>query len=332
MKLLANNLTFLLVVVSRFVLAEDKPYEYIPSEYHQVVKEEFSDKLHLGKCLIKGKVINPFTEEPVQGGIVSNFSRTAYDLTDSSGYYEFELNSQDTSLFFYHEKFNEIIVWSIQLKDQHITTIYFYTSERLPDGVIQVAEKPVIYLYPEQITEVSIQLNTSISLDFTYPTYEDGWHLTAHPDGKIVCNDREYPYLFWEGTNDQLDFKQENGLIPAYFVRTDTIIPFLENILNEFGLTSRESTDFITYWAPRMTAQPYVTIQFLVDEDYSKNIAELLISPKPDNMRRIFMTFSLSSAPIPPRNLIKPVFEGFSREGFVLIEWGGCQLNSVPGL
>ena len=43
--------------------------------------------------------------------------------------------------------------------------------------------KPVIYLYPEQETTVSVSLDYAGTLTATYPAYEDGWRVTAEPDG-----------------------------------------------------------------------------------------------------------------------------------------------------
>ncbi|MCL2615994.1 MAG: hypothetical protein FWD30_04250, partial [Dehalococcoidia bacterium] len=39
--------------------------------------------------------------------------------------------------------------------------------------------KPVIYLYPDATSEVTVKLRYNGILDFTYPAYDDGWHVTA---------------------------------------------------------------------------------------------------------------------------------------------------------
>ena len=36
------------------------------------------------------------------------------------------------------------------------------------------AEKPVIYLYPEEVTDVTVQLDYDGQLTCTYPAYENG--------------------------------------------------------------------------------------------------------------------------------------------------------------
>ena len=64
----------------------------------------------------------------------------------------------------------------------------------------ECAEKPVIYLYPEQKTAVSVSLDYAGTLTATYPAYENGWHVTAEPDGTLYDEaGNEYSYLFWEG-------------------------------------------------------------------------------------------------------------------------------------
>ena len=55
---------------------------------------------------------------------------------------------------------------------------------------IAVPEKPVIYLYPEVPTEVSVKLTIDGKLTCTYPAYDKGWdNFTAHPDGTLIFPD-----------------------------------------------------------------------------------------------------------------------------------------------
>ena len=42
-------------------------------------------------------------------------------------------------------------------------------------------EKPVIYLYPEQETDVRVTLDLAGELTCTYPAYGDGWSVRAAP-------------------------------------------------------------------------------------------------------------------------------------------------------
>ena len=58
------------------------------------------------------------------------------------------------------------------------------------------AAKPVIYLYPEEETQVTVQLDYAGELTCTYPAYQDGWTVTASPDGTLTDNQgHTYNYL-----------------------------------------------------------------------------------------------------------------------------------------
>ena len=69
-------------------------------------------------------------------------------------------------------------------------------------GNVAVPEKPVLYLYPEEETEVTVTLDFDGTLTSTYPDYGDGWTVTARPDGTLTdpATGREYYCLFWEGS------------------------------------------------------------------------------------------------------------------------------------
>ena len=62
------------------------------------------------------------------------------------------------------------------------------------------AAKPVLYLYPEEETEVTVTLDFDGTLTSTYPDYGDGWTVTARPGGTLTdpATGREYYCLFWE--------------------------------------------------------------------------------------------------------------------------------------
>ena len=68
--------------------------------------------------------------------------------------------------------------------------------------VEQAAAKPVIYLYPEEETAVTVKLDYAGALTCTYPAYGDGWAVTACPDGTLTDDaGQTYSYLYWEGTD-----------------------------------------------------------------------------------------------------------------------------------
>ena len=178
--------------------------------------------------------------------------------------------------------------------------------------------KPVIYLYPEQETTVSVSLDYAGMLTATYPAYEDGWTVTAEPDGTLHDeNGNEYSYLFWEG-EDKTDYDFSTGFCVAGADTAD----FLREKLAEIGLTPREYNEFIVYWLPKMQDNPYNLISFQ-SEAYT-DAAKLDIDPTPDSVLRVFMAWK----PLGRPQTIEPqTFTPFARDGFTVVEWGGCEVK-----
>jgi hypothetical protein len=178
-----------------------------------------------------------------------------------------------------------------------------------------VTAKPVIYLYPEEETEVSVKLDYKGTLTCTYPAYREGWRVLASPDGTLtgLSDGREYSYLFWEGVDDA-----EYDLTYGYCVKGEDTAAFLQDTLAKMGLTAREYNEFIVYWLPKMQNNPYNLITFQ-GKAYT-DIAPLEIIPAPDSMLRVFMVYKPLEAPIEAE---EPEITPFERTGFTVIEWGG---------
>ncbi len=177
-------------------------------------------------------------------------------------------------------------------------------------------EKPVIYLYPEATTEVSVKLTVNGKLTCTYPAYRDGWRVTASPDGTLTDADgMTYNYLYWEGIS-YTDWDWSRG----FCVRGEDTAAFLEDALARLGLSRREANEFIVYWLPRMEPNPYNIIAF--QTDVYTDAAKLDIVPAPDTLIRVFMTFRASDTYVDmePQVLTAPL-----RTGFVAVEWGGSE-------
>ena len=176
--------------------------------------------------------------------------------------------------------------------------------------------KPVIYLYPEEKTEVSVWVDFTEGgeLTCTYPEYGEGWEVTALPDGTIYDKDgNEYYCLYWEGSGSA-EFEYGKGWCVA---GSDTAA-FLREKLLGIGLTAREANEFIIYWLPELQKNPYNLITFHTD-DYAKSVP-LTVSPIPDTVIRVFMTYE----PADTFTEIKPqTLPHYEREGFTLVEWGG---------
>lgn len=182
----------------------------------------------------------------------------------------------------------------------------------------ECAEKPVIYLYPEQKTAVSVSLDYAGTLTATYPAYENGWHVTAEPDGTLYDEaGNEYSYLFWEGESKP-DYDFSKGFCVAGADTAD----FLRETLAEIGLTPKEYNEFIVYWLPKMQENPYNLISFQ-SERYT-DIAKLDIDPTPDSVLRVFMAWKPLSK---PQTIEPQTFTPFARDGFTVVEWGGCEVK-----
>lgn len=182
-----------------------------------------------------------------------------------------------------------------------------------------LAEKPVIYLYPEKAEEVSVWLDYDGELICTYPAYENGWHVIARPDGTLqdLRDGQEYSYLFWEGTADT-----QYDMSTGFVVKGDDTAAFLQEKLSELGLTPAEYNEFIVYWLPKMQENPWNLITFQTDAYTSQ--AALHIEPEPDSVIRVFMVYQALEKPI---DVPEPVLRSVSREGFTVVEWGGTEVK-----
>jgi len=174
--------------------------------------------------------------------------------------------------------------------------------------------KPVIYLYPEETTQVSVALELNGELTCTYPAYNTGWEVTAAPDGTLTDRSGQtYHYLYWEGNvHTQWDLSQ------GFCVKGEDTAVFLEDALAKLGLTRREANEFIVYWLPLMEQNPYNLISFQA-QAYT-DVAKLNISPAPDTLIRVFMVWRASEDYV---NLEPQEFSTPERRGFTAVEWGG---------
>ena len=180
------------------------------------------------------------------------------------------------------------------------------------------AYKPVIYLYPETVMEVSVKLDLVGELTCTYPAYNEGWKVEANPSGLLKDeNGMEYNYLYWEGILDaSYDFSQ------GFCIKGEDTAIFLEEALEQLGLNRKEANEFIVYWLPLMQDNPYNVISF--QTGVYCEAAELLVNPAPDTLIRVFMTYKVSNeyVEIEAQELSSP-----ERTGFVAVEWGGAKVR-----
>lgn len=222
--------------------------------------------------------------------------------------------------FYVSNKYREIIIPKLILDSGYSITVQlnFKSSEREN----MMVKKPVIYLYPETKTDVEIEVKPKGDLTFAYPEYQHGWKIQAHPNGELTLNNNKYNYLFWESKQE---FKHDDfDLSRGFIVGKDETVQFLEEKLTAFGLNSKEKADFITFWGPELIQNSNNFIHFIFNEECDQ-FAELSISPKPENVFRIYILFSevkdTEFIEILPQEIPQ-----LTRNGFTIIEWGGSEI------
>jgi len=93
------------------------------------------------------------------------------------------------------------------------------------------------------------------------------------------------------------------------------------------GLNSREQADFITYWGPRLLQNEFNYIRFEFN-DACNQFAELNITPKPNQVYRIYITWRKSTG---NETKIAQKIIPLKRSGFTVLEWGGIEIKETTG-
>lgn len=328
MKLLLSILT-----IFCFATGFSEERKSLPHGNYVVISDEYSSILKPGECIVRGKIHNPnYVSDDqklpaIAGAYIGTLDKTRFTYSNDKGEFNLVLKEGDTSIYMFAQGYDEVVIWNYKFRSQHVVNIDFYAYDNY--NMMEV-DKPVIYCYSEIELPVHIEFVPKGELTFTYPVYENGWDMLVNSHGITDSKtNKTYPYLFWEAETDDLNFRSEDGIIGATLIRTDTLVAYLENTLAQIGLNETEQTDFITFWAPRMLEKEFAVIQFLTDDMYEKNIAELHIEPQPESMLRLYMFYmplNIDYAPFPIRG---QQFESFERKGFTVVEWGGSEMPSI---
>lgn len=180
--------------------------------------------------------------------------------------------------------------------------------------------KPIVYLYPECETELTVTLGHPERLSCVYPAYDEGWNVSVKPDGTMtdLATGRNLYALYWEGIPG--DFAQTDE---GFCVAGKDTAAFLEEKLALLGLSEREAEEMIIYWLPLMKGNPFNYIRFASAEEIDAYMP-LGFSVQPDSIIRVLMLTKPLDAPV---KVSEQIIETPVREGFVAVEWGGVRLG-----
>ncbi len=175
--------------------------------------------------------------------------------------------------------------------------------------------KPVLYLYPENETNVKVTFSNPEFLTTTYPKYNSSWNVKALPNGDLYDKDGKYYYaLYWdEKRYNEVDFHE------GFYVEDKDAINFLEEKLSIIGLSDKERNEFIMYWLPIMEKNGKNLVYFELTKEREKT-NKLIIEPKPDSLLRVSIHIKKVNR---KTNIKEQKLESFKRNGFTAVEWGG---------
>jgi hypothetical protein len=267
-------------------------------------------------CSISGTLVYEFGDDVVERALVKLKEVSIDALSDFDGKFNLENISAGSYTLEIHEDDINVCIININLNaGDHVT------FDAIVAKYADIKDlKPIIYIYPEEKTEVEIELIYDGEITTTYPKYpKGGWKVTASPDGTLIDeNNKEYYALYWEGKPNQ-----PLGIQDGFVVSKDGTIAFLEEKLALLGLNSKESNEFIIFWLPILEKNKFNLIHFS-GSDYLER-AELKISPTPQTVIRIAMVFKgLDEEFDFPVQDLTPLTR--TRNGFTVVEWGGQEL------
>ena len=175
--------------------------------------------------------------------------------------------------------------------------------------------KPILYLYPEKETNVTVTFEHPEFLETTYPKFTNSWNVKASPNGDLYDKNGKYYYaLYWDEKKvHTVDFTE------GFYVEGKNAIDFLEEKLTIIGLNAKERNEFIMYWLPILEKNKKSLVYFELTEE-RENVNKINISPKPDSLLRVVIHVKKVDKKV---NIKEEKLTGFNRTGFVAVEWGG---------
>lgn len=262
-------------------------------------------------------------KEPLIGVSIIELGTTNGVVSDYDGNYSIMVKDSSSDLEFSFIGYERQVIRVN--KHRKINIVLKIDSIKSKEYEIIRVGKPAIYLYPEETKEVSVKVSTGCQILTTYPEYNQGWNVTAYPNGKLINkkDGLEYFYLFWDGkmalSDEYVTYNE------GFVINGDSTLTFLQKSLTKLGLSPMEMNDFIVFWLPKMKFNKYNFIYFRTGKEYEA-ISTNSVTPKPDTECRIFMDFK----PIKYFIDMNPqILTSVPRKGFTLVEWGGSEINQI---
>lgn len=183
-----------------------------------------------------------------------------------------------------------------------------------------MAKKPVIYLYPETDSVISVRVSKPEDMICEYPEYGDGWTVVAKPNGDLrdIHSGKDLYCLYYESKFDGATVHED-----GFVVKSADVADFLDDKLTILGLNDKERNEFIIYWLPKLEQNKYNYIRFL-SQDEIDLCQELNVDPKPDSIIRVMMSYKGLDKPI---NVREQKLKTAERAGFTVVEWGGTEIK-----
>ena len=196
----------------------------------------------------------------------------------------------------------------------HTVSVVECTEEQLDlalDDCV-TADKPNLYLYPEEPTKTSVglRLDPKQRVVASDPVYDEGWSGTAWPDGTWTQDGQRYDFLFYEVSlapwqHDSL--RTERGLCAEDLSQ-------ITQIVREYGFDEREVADFHEAWVEDL---PDAELYAVYPQRRVARMAGLQIEP-PLRVERLWLVIE----PAESCDLARMDIQPLDRTGAHGVEWG----------
>lgn len=276
--------------------------------------------------IVAGQVTGPYSDDPTPDAQVYVWGEALDDeyatTTDSDGMYELTVPPGTHNVEAYTYEGCWSYTQTVDAEACATQTIDINIED------CDVADKPNLYLYPEQDTptDVLLHLDRHQSVVASIPPYtQSGWHGIAHPDGTWTNQGAltRDPFLFYEvslaGWQSRTLQRSEGICIPHSGVEA---VFAMADLLGDYGFNAAERDDFVDAWIHDLPpAESYAVYpQLHVD-----HMAGLDIQPALP-VDRLWLVVD-DGAGCSPRT--EPLIVPFDRSGAHAVEWGVVLGNLV---